>query len=190
VRFDGGETEAELGFAAPYSLLRPHLARLDRLPAPHRDALALAFGLREGAHPPDRFLVGLAALGLLTARDGERPPLCVVDDAHCLDGESAAELSVAQLGGAAPLPEPVPLGRALERTYRRDVLALPRDTRTLLLTAAADPTGDVDLLWWASTRASGRVPVRPSDAISACSLRWPAAGRASRCRRRSHRCPC
>jgi DNA-binding CsgD family transcriptional regulator len=178
-------------------------------------------------------LVGVASLGLLAARTGDRPLLCLVDDAHWLDQESAGvlsfiarrlyadsiamvfaarevshqvdnlaglpelavtslsntaatlllqsvvpgvidrdvctqivtsttgnplalieaakELSAAQLTGDAPLPEPIPLGQALERVYLRETLALPHHTRTLLLAAAADPTGDPNLLWRAGT---------------------------------------
>ena len=41
------------------------LERVDRLPAPQQEALRLAFGLSEGP-APDRFLLGLAALSLLS----------------------------------------------------------------------------------------------------------------------------
>ena len=61
VRLVGIESERELGFASLHQLLRPFLERLDALPGPQYRALATAFGLREGS-PPDRFLVGLAAL--------------------------------------------------------------------------------------------------------------------------------
>ncbi|MFJ3307417.1 ATP-binding protein [Streptomyces sp. NPDC086549] len=61
--------------------------------------------------------------------------------------EAARELSADQLSGEAPLPEPVPLGRALERVYLREALALPPQTRTLLLASAADPTSDPNVLW-------------------------------------------
>jgi hypothetical protein len=64
------------------------LDRVGRLPAPQRDALEIVFGLRTGA-APDRFLVGLAVLSLLSGAAEERPLLCVVDDAQWLDRSSA-----------------------------------------------------------------------------------------------------
>ena len=68
------------------------LGRLDRLPAPQRDALCVAFGLSAG-NPPDRFLVGLAVLSLLADVAEERPLVCVVDDAQWLDRVSAQTLA-------------------------------------------------------------------------------------------------
>lgn len=91
VRLDGVESEMGLSFAGLYQVLRPHLGRLDRLPAPQRDALRLAFGLQHGK-APDRFLIGLASLGLLADRKAGPPLLCVVDDAQWLDEESADAL--------------------------------------------------------------------------------------------------
>src|SRR5215468_5137426 len=64
-RTAGAESEMELAFAGLHLLCAPLLDRLERLPAPQRDALGVAFGLREGA-APDRFLVGLAVLTLLS----------------------------------------------------------------------------------------------------------------------------
>jgi hypothetical protein len=57
-------------------LLAPMLDRLERLPAPQRDALRTAFGLSPGS-APDRFFVGLAALSLLSEVAEERPLVCV-----------------------------------------------------------------------------------------------------------------
>jgi DNA-binding CsgD family transcriptional regulator len=82
----------ELAFAALQQLCAPLLDRLVRLPAPQRDALAVAFGQCEGA-PPERFLVGLAVLSLLAEVAQEQPLLCVVDDAQWLDRSSAQALA-------------------------------------------------------------------------------------------------
>ncbi len=92
IRIDCVESEMELSFAAVHQLVRPFLATLDDLPAPQRTALQLAFGLAEG-RAPDRFLAGLAALGLLAGQAARKPLLCLVDDAHCLDQESADVLA-------------------------------------------------------------------------------------------------
>src|SRR5262250_3119167 len=94
VRAAGVESEAELAFAGLHLLCGPLLGRLERLPAPQRDALEVAFGLREGA-APDRFLVGLAVLTLLAEVAEDRPLLCLVDDAQWLDMASAQVLAFA-----------------------------------------------------------------------------------------------
>ena len=54
--------------------------------------LETAFGLADGA-PPDRFLVGLALLSLLSDAGSSQPLLCLVDDAQWLDHASAQALS-------------------------------------------------------------------------------------------------
>jgi DNA-binding CsgD family transcriptional regulator len=84
----GVESEMELAFAALHQLCAPVLDRLERLPVPQRDALLTTFGLQAGP-VPDRFLVGLAALSLLSQVADEHPLLCVVDDAQWLDRASA-----------------------------------------------------------------------------------------------------
>src|SRR5437016_12411946 len=93
MRAVGAESEMELAFAALQQLCAPLLDRLDRLPAPQRDALGVAFGLSAG-NPPDRFLVGLAVLSLLAEVAEEQPLVCVVDDAQWLDRSSAQALVV------------------------------------------------------------------------------------------------
>jgi DNA-binding CsgD family transcriptional regulator len=92
LRTVGVEGEMELPFAALQQLCSPILDRSERLPEPQRDALGVAFGLSAG-QAPSPFLVGLAALGLLSEASEERPLLCVVDDAQWLDGASARALA-------------------------------------------------------------------------------------------------
>src|SRR3954447_3688677 len=86
------ESEQELAFAALHQLCAPIIDTRDRLPGPQRDALAITFGLTAAA-VPDRFLIALAALGLLSEAAQERPLLCVVDDAQWLDRASAQALT-------------------------------------------------------------------------------------------------
>jgi DNA-binding CsgD family transcriptional regulator len=93
-RAEGAESEMELPFAALQQLCGRMLGRLDRLPGPQRDALGVAFGLRAGS-APDRFLVGLAVLGLLSEVAADQPLLCLVDDAQWLDQASAQALAFA-----------------------------------------------------------------------------------------------
>src|SRR5882724_6747474 len=93
-RAEGIESEMELPFAALHQLCGRMLGLLDRLPSPQRDALRVAFGLRAGG-APDRFLVGLAVLGLLSEAAAGQPLLCLVDDAQWLDQASAQALAFA-----------------------------------------------------------------------------------------------
>jgi DNA-binding CsgD family transcriptional regulator/tetratricopeptide (TPR) repeat protein len=88
----GVESEMELVYAGLHQLLTPMLGHLDLLPAPQADALGTAFGLSSGS-PPDRFLVGLATLSLLTDVAEEHPLVCLVDDAQWLDRASAQVLA-------------------------------------------------------------------------------------------------
>ncbi|MGC1284303.1 MAG: ATP-binding protein, partial [Streptosporangiaceae bacterium] len=94
VRAAGVESEMELAFAGLHQLCGPMLDRLGRLPGPQRDALRIAFGLEEGP-APDRFLVGLAVLSLLSEAAGDRPLVCVVDDVQWLDRPSVLVLAFA-----------------------------------------------------------------------------------------------
>src|SRR6516162_6997582 len=230
-RAAGVESEMELAFAGVHQLCAPLLDRLERLPGPQRDALGIAFGLGGGA-APDRFLVGLAVLTLLSEAAEDRPLLCLVDDAQWLDRASAqvlgfvarrlladpvgllfaardssqelgglpdlevrglreedargllrsvvpfrldervrdrivAEtqgnplallelprgLSPAQLAGGFGLMGAQTVPGRIEESYRNRLGALPGDTRSLLLVAAAEPVGDPVLVW----RAAGRL---------------------------------
>jgi DNA-binding CsgD family transcriptional regulator len=91
LRVVGIESEVELGFAALDQLCRPMADQFDRLPDPQAAALAVSFGRRSGASP-NRFLVGLAVLTLLSDMADKGPVLCLVDDAQWLDQASAQVL--------------------------------------------------------------------------------------------------
>ena len=236
VRAVGVQSEMELAFAGLHQLLAPILDGLERLPVPQRQALRIAFGISDGP-APDRLLVGLAVLGLLSEVAGERPLLCVVDDEQWLDRASAqllgfvarrlaadrvglvfaarvpgeelaglpelrvdglreedaralldsvltgfidlrvrdqivAEahgnplallelprgLAPAELAGGFGLPGAVPLAGRIEESFRRQLDALPDQTRRLLQLAAADPSGDTALVWRAAGRLGLPVP--------------------------------
>jgi DNA-binding CsgD family transcriptional regulator len=237
----GAESEMELAFASLHLLCAPLLDGLERLPGPQRDALEIAFGMRAGA-VPDRFMVALAVLTLLSEVAEDRPLLCLVDDAQWLDRASAQVLMFAarrllaepvglvfaarepgeQFRGLADLElrglpdqdartllrsvvrfrldEPVQdqilaetdgnplallelprgLGPAqlasgfglvgvqaipprIEQSFRRRLEVLPANTRSLMLVAAAEPTGDPVLVW----RAAGRLGIPASAAEAA-----------------------
>jgi DNA-binding CsgD family transcriptional regulator len=243
VRANGHEYEKELAYGGLHQLCAPSLHLLDRLPEPQRDALSTAFGL-SAAPPPDRFVVGLGVLGLLSEVTEEQPALWVIDDVHWLDRESTftlafvahrllaeavglvfalresmsmpqlaglPELTVGRLGDAdaravldSALPGPfddvvrdrlvaeshgnplallelprgltaaelaggfgvldaTPIKARIERSFGRRLASLPADSRRLLLLAAAEPVGDVTLLW----RAAGRLGIQADAAVTA-----------------------
>ena len=234
------QSEMELPFAGLHQLCAPMLDRLDALPDPQQDALRVAFGLTTG-RAPDRFLVALAALGLLAEFAQKHPLLCIVDDAQWLDSASGqvfgfvarrlvaesvlmlfgirepseerhlvglpelilhglanddaqallaaavpgrvdprvrdrviAEtrgnplallelpkgMTAAELSGGFPVPHSRDLPGQLEEHFLRRLETLPEATQHLVLLAAADPTGDVALLWRAAeTLGVGREAV-------------------------------
>lgn len=87
LRAAGTEVEADLGYAAVHRLLVPVLDKLNRLPAPQARALGTVLGRTDGP-APDRLLVAMAALSLLSGVASERPLVCLVDDAHWIDAAS------------------------------------------------------------------------------------------------------
>jgi predicted ATPase len=93
-RTAGVQSEVEFAFAGLHQLLVPMLDRVERLPAPQRDALRTVFGITAGP-APERFLVALAVLSLLAEVAGEQPLICVIDDEHWLDQASAQALGFA-----------------------------------------------------------------------------------------------
>ena len=242
-RAAGIEYEMELAYAGLHQLCAPMLGLRERLPGPQRDALETAFGLsyRTAA---DRFVVGLAVLGLLSEVADEQPLICVIDDAQWLDeasalalafvarrllaesvglvfavrqasevreltglpelllgglGESDARalldsawpgrldeqvrdrviaeshgnplallelprgLSPAELAGGFGLPDVAPLTNRIEQSFLRRLESLSDDARRLLLLAAAEPVGDMTLLW----RAAGGLGLGADAAASA-----------------------
>jgi DNA-binding CsgD family transcriptional regulator/tetratricopeptide (TPR) repeat protein len=136
LRAVGVESEMELAFAALHQLCAPLLDRLPHLPEPQCEALETVFGIRAAA-PPDRFLVGLAVLSLLSKVSEERPLLCVIDDAQWLDRASAQVLGFA---GRRLLAESIALvfgarqpGRELAGIPQLEITGLPVvDARALL----------------------------------------------------------
>src|ERR1700730_665952 len=94
VRAVGVQSEMELAFAGLHQLCAPMLDHAEVLPGPQREALRTAFGLSAGP-APDRFLVGLGVLGLLSETARARPLVCVIDDQQWLDCASAQALGFA-----------------------------------------------------------------------------------------------
>ncbi len=144
-RTAGVQSEMELAFSGLNQLCIPMLDRVDRLPEPQRDALRTAFGFAGGA-APDRFLVGLAVLSLLSEVAGEEPLVCLVDDAQWLDQASAQALAFVARRLVA---ESVALIFAVrESSDDRDLSGLPE--------LALDGLGDAD-----------------ARAVLASVIRWP-----------------
>ena len=230
VRAAGIESEMELAYAGLHQLCAPMLDRVARLAGPQRDALRTAFGMSEGK-TPERFLLSLAVLSLLSAVAEKQPLICLVDDAQWLDGASkqalvfvarrllaepvglllsvrepgerqefaglpgltvgalsegdarallesamrgpldervrdriVAEtrgnplallelsrgLRVSELAGGYAAPDARPGVNRVEERFLQQIHSLPADTQRLLLAAAAEPLGDVALLWRAA----------------------------------------
>jgi DNA-binding CsgD family transcriptional regulator len=139
----GVQSEMELAFAGLHQLCAPLLNQLGKIPVPQRDALQTAFGISAGP-PPDRFLVGLAVLSLVSEVAGERPLICVIDDEQWLD-----RASVQALGFTARRLGADPVGLVFAaRDPGAELTGLPQlvvdglgdqDARALLASALAGP---------------------------------------------------
>jgi DNA-binding CsgD family transcriptional regulator len=68
-----------------------------------------------------------------------------------------------EIAGGFGLPDSAPLTGRIEESFLRRVESLPPDTQRLLLTAAAEPLGDVTVLW----RAAEQLGVGPDAAAPA-----------------------
>ena len=146
VRALGVEAERELAFAGLHQLCTPLMDALPELPAPQRQALVTAFGLSDDGPPADRFVVGLATLGLLAEAARHQPLVCLIDDAHWLDAASAQTLGFV---GRRLRAESVALVLAVREEHDVPALArleelrlegLPdRDAQTLLASTVSGP---------------------------------------------------
>ena len=146
LRVVGAQSEMELAFAGLHQLCAPLLDRLPVLPGPQQEALRAAFGMSEGP-APERFLVGLASLGLLAEAAAEQPVVCLADDTQWQDRASAQVLTfVARRLGAESLGLVFSARVAdgeLATLPKLELKGLPeRDARALLDAAL---TGPVDV---------------------------------------------
>jgi DNA-binding CsgD family transcriptional regulator len=135
----GVSDEAALAYATLHQLVRGLLDGVGRLPEPQARALGVALGIEPGP-APDRFLVSLATLTLLSEAATEQPLLCLLDDAQHADGPSlevvgflarrleadAIALLVTVRSGAGDLPQ-------LEGVDRLTVTGLAPDAAAALL---------------------------------------------------------
>jgi DNA-binding CsgD family transcriptional regulator len=146
------------------------------------ERVAVVFCLREGIEVPE--LAGLPELTVTRLRDPDARALLrsglhgrldpSVEDRVIAEtrGNPLAILQwprrvgPADLAGGFVLPNIVgPLRRCIEDSYCQQAESLPRGTRELLLTAAADPTGDVPLLWRAAAaQGIGMDAAAPAEA--------------------------
>ncbi|MGZ4602439.1 MAG: helix-turn-helix transcriptional regulator [Kineosporiaceae bacterium] len=126
-------------FAARQSDEEPALAGLPELAVRglgNRDAAALLDSAMAGPLDPrvrDRILA-----------ESQGNPLALLELPR---GQPSAELAFGATGAAV-----TPLAHRLEQGFLRRLGPLPRQSRQLLLTAAAEPVGDVPLLWRAVER--------------------------------------
>ncbi|MER7166068.1 AAA family ATPase [Micromonospora sp. NPDC000207] len=100
----------------------------------------------------------LVAARVVAATDGN--PLALVD--------LAAELTIQQLTESSFGDEPLPIGRHLEQHYLRQVCQLGEEVRLWLLVAAADSTGNLDLITLASQELG--LPADVAEAAEAAGL--------------------
>jgi DNA-binding CsgD family transcriptional regulator len=80
-------------------------------------------------------------------------------------------MTSAELAGGFALPDARPLASRVEETFVERVRALPSETQRLLLVAAAEPVGDVSLLWRAAERLGIRGDAgKPAEEVALIDL--------------------
>ncbi|GAA2396598.1 LuxR family transcriptional regulator [Nonomuraea africana] len=151
LRATGVEFEMGLPFSGLHQLLAPLSGRLGRLPDRQREALETAFGLRS-ADAPDRLMVAMATLTLISEIAEERPVLCLVDDVQWLDEASAKALAFAARRIAA---EPVAMLLGL-----RDPVRIPELDSLPSLTVPELSDSDARALLTAALHAPLDEPIR------------------------------
>lgn len=134
-RAAGVESEMELVYAGLHQLCAPFAERIECLPGPQRDALGTAFGLRSG-DAPNRFLVGLAVLGLISdagSRARDRRDFRRAASPSKAVGTSISQLSLRKLRPSERLTEFLRCDQVVEAVWAgepgvrapgRDLLAL------------------------------------------------------------------
>jgi DNA-binding CsgD family transcriptional regulator len=144
LRAVGADSESDLPFGGVHQLCLPMLGGLGALPPPQSDALSVAFGIRSGA-APERFLVGLGVLELLTAWSAEMPVLCMVDDAQWMDPSSAVVLGFVarrltgqRVGLLIAVQSAVTMRGPLSGIPELAIEGLPHDAARRLLAAQVD----------------------------------------------------
>ncbi|MFI7064271.1 AAA family ATPase [Kribbella sp. NPDC050124] len=187
LRVVGIESEAEVAYAALQLMFVRDLDRLEALPGAQAEALRAAFGA--SSVPVDRMLPGAATLSLLSEIAGDRPLLCLLDDAQWFDQSSIDALlfAVRRLhadpiatifaarDGERPFPAPglesvaLPgLGAADAARLAAAAATLPGDVADRILAeSGGNPLAIVELAAHATETSAVPAPVAP----------LPAAGR-------------
>ena len=99
----GLQAETHLPFAGLLQLLGPIVDGIDHLPPPQRDALRAAFGVID-APAPNRFLLALGTLNLLTDAGADPGLVALAEDAQWLDAGTGDVLAfVARRLGTDPV---------------------------------------------------------------------------------------
>jgi DNA-binding NarL/FixJ family response regulator len=139
----GVEAESDLAYATLHQLLRPLQPRSNNLPEPQQHALRVALG-EEAGSPPDRFLISLAVLTLLSDVASQRPILCVLDDAQWADAPS---LEVLRFVARRLDSEPIALLASIRSGEGRDLQAAGMNVLDVTRLSREQATALLDEQW-------------------------------------------